>query len=507
MPFGRVGGAITGANVRLTLPFRSSVTPQSLDIVKQITQKSAIEQVIAEVPGLRVLAPIAKSGMVIPKAYGTNRMTGYVFWLGNYNKTDHTIDFAMLLQEGYLKGIRRIWADNKGKVIYSAKSTEAIEGAAISASRFRKLRVYNGTADQVADPLMIAKEGDTPAYRDTGYVMIAGWRLDKSNYEIWPLSFETIASSTDDGIEEVEHEYYELYSGSTSCISCTSNTITALINFENEVWIGYAAGNVKSYNPVTETCTSRGAPSAGNRIEQFAVSDARGAGDELYCCTGAGNSVVRWNGTTWTTTGSPTGTAIEAIAARPGGYLYAIRGNRMYYYDGTWTLHPTVLSKTAASEGSGFYDSDRDIVYFCSNGGAGGVYAYAINAANGLSAAALSGSGNGYKFVMDDSNIYLVRTSPDSKVQYRAAGIGSWLTYASSCGNFPEAIFLFQDLLHVASREALGIELYRDNGSGTFTLINNNVATTGIIPDLIKDVRGNPYVATDCLYKFEDETA
>lgn len=505
MPFGRIGRQAGGQQNRIVVPFRSETIVQPIQSLKQLEQKTAVEAVAEQVPGLRILAPIAKPGIVLPKAYGTNRIVGYIFWLGNYDEEEHTIDFAMVIQEGYLKGIRSIWADNKGKKIYSARTADALEGSISANNYWKNFRIYHGTGDQDPDPLMTAKDGNSPGYRDSGYVMFVDWDLAKRNYEVWPLSFETVGTTIYTE-PEVDPEYSEEYAEETTCIPCTdtSSYIYAAIEFEGELWLGKANGSVQSYNPATGACTNRGTVYAGEIVHQFCISDISGS-DKLYAACWEG--VYYWNGSGWTSMMLGTGDDIEVVAARPGGYLYTIRYNKCWYHNGSsWTEHGTTLTKFAASPGSGFYNSGSDEVYFCSSGGAGGVYVYSISAANVLSSSSIGGSGNGYVFVTDSDNIYLVRSGPDAKVQYRV-GFGSWITYSSSVGNFPEGMFLFRNRLHVASREALGIELYRDNGSGTFSLINDNIAVTGGKPGLIKDSNGNPYCHTDCLYEISDETA
>src|SRR5204862_3632894 len=53
-------------------------------------------------------------------------------------------------------------------------------------------RVYNGSESQDADPLIVAKEGDAPAYRGLAYVVFERLALEKFGNRIPQLSFEVV---------------------------------------------------------------------------------------------------------------------------------------------------------------------------------------------------------------------------------------------------------------------------------------------------------------------------
>ncbi len=135
----------------------------------------------------------AEEGVPIPRLYGTARLGGTLIWTTRFEEASATsrqgklgpkvteysyfANAAFLLCEGEIAGIRRIWAD--GREI----DRENIE-----------IRVYQGTEDQPADPLIEARQGtgNTPAYRGVAYVVIE--RLDIGPYgnRIPQLQFEVI---------------------------------------------------------------------------------------------------------------------------------------------------------------------------------------------------------------------------------------------------------------------------------------------------------------------------
>lgn len=120
-------------------------------------------------------------GWCVPKTYGTNRHAGNVIWQpplievateqdakGGPEVTTFTYfaHAAVLVCEGEIAGIRRIWANKR--LIYDARTTNTgpQTDPVISA-----MRIYKGTETQMPDPLIVAQEGDSPAYRGWAYVV------------------------------------------------------------------------------------------------------------------------------------------------------------------------------------------------------------------------------------------------------------------------------------------------------------------------------------------------
>lgn len=152
----------------------------------------------SEGPRLEDLTVTAATyGKAIALIYGPeNRMAGNVIWSDGLTEHrtkrkvsgkggpsqriteySYTSSFAVLLGEGVIKGIRKIWANNK--VIFD--SDVPLSGPQIgtgSGSLWSSLRVYTGTFDQLPDPTIEAStEGETPAYRGSAYVVFESLQL------------------------------------------------------------------------------------------------------------------------------------------------------------------------------------------------------------------------------------------------------------------------------------------------------------------------------------------
>lgn len=100
----------------------------------------------------------AEEGVAIPRLYGTARIGGTLIWATRFEESKAThrqgklgpkvteysyfANAAFLLCEGEVAGIRRIWAD--GREI----DRESVE-----------IRVYRGSRNQPADPLIEARQG------------------------------------------------------------------------------------------------------------------------------------------------------------------------------------------------------------------------------------------------------------------------------------------------------------------------------------------------------------
>lgn len=142
-------------------------------------------------------------GTPIPWVFGTQRVGGTVIWASpireeatteevggkggpEQSQTTYTYyrSFAILLCEGPIGGIRRIWAN--GKLVYdrtnpadqqelSAGSLQEllVQIAAMNSQLENKMTVYLGTEDQMPDPTIESFEGagNVPAYRGYAYVV------------------------------------------------------------------------------------------------------------------------------------------------------------------------------------------------------------------------------------------------------------------------------------------------------------------------------------------------
>src|SRR5690606_22092911 len=79
------------------------------------------------------------------------------------------------LCEGKISAVRRVWAD--GKLLDLSGLT---------------MRVYRGDETQTPDPLIVAKEGQAPAYRGLAYVVFERLPLEDFGNRIPQLSFEVV---------------------------------------------------------------------------------------------------------------------------------------------------------------------------------------------------------------------------------------------------------------------------------------------------------------------------
>ncbi len=137
----------------------------------------------------------ASEGTAIPRLYGTARLGGTLIWATRFEEETvseraggkasgtrtesyrYFANLALALCEGEVAGVRRVWADGR------ELDLTAIE-----------MRVYRGTSDQPADPLILARQGETkvPAYRGLAYVVFERLPLDDFGNRIPLLQFEVI---------------------------------------------------------------------------------------------------------------------------------------------------------------------------------------------------------------------------------------------------------------------------------------------------------------------------
>ena len=154
-------------------------------------------------------------GWPIPIVFGVNRQSGNVIWQpplievateqdakGGPEVTSFTYfaHAAVLVCVGEIAGIRRIWGNNR--LIYDVRSTN---GGEIRDPVIGGLRFYNGTETQTPDPLIVAHEGDSPAYRGWAYVVFENLGLSEHFGNRLPnFHFEVVAkgqTATPDPVE------------------------------------------------------------------------------------------------------------------------------------------------------------------------------------------------------------------------------------------------------------------------------------------------------------------
>ena len=134
-------------------------------------------------------------GTQIPRVYGTMRVAGSVIWAtdlieheqsgGAKGQPDvtysYTVSFAVALSSRGATSVKRIWADGN-----------LLRGAAGDFKVGCKFRFYDGSADQVIDPLIGSVEGiaNAPAYRGLAIVVFEDLKLAAYGNRIPFLTFE-----------------------------------------------------------------------------------------------------------------------------------------------------------------------------------------------------------------------------------------------------------------------------------------------------------------------------
>lgn len=155
-----------------------------------------------EGPRLKTLDGIsATEGAPIPRIYGRVRLGGQVIWATRFEeqaqsqrsgksggksaapKSPQTVtttysyfaNLAVALCEGPIAMVRRVWAD--GKLLDLTGVT---------------MRVYTGSETQEADPLIVARQGESPAYRGMAYVVFERLPLEAFGNRLPQLAFEVV---------------------------------------------------------------------------------------------------------------------------------------------------------------------------------------------------------------------------------------------------------------------------------------------------------------------------
>lgn len=140
----------------------------------------------------------SRDGAGLPTVFGRYRVGGQVIWASRfrerreersagkggprYTEYSYTVSFAVALCEGPVTRVDRIWANN-----------EPMELGAVT------WRLYQGSEDQVPDPLIEAIEGadHAPAYRGTAYIVFEDLPLDAFGNRMPQLTFEVVRAGAD----------------------------------------------------------------------------------------------------------------------------------------------------------------------------------------------------------------------------------------------------------------------------------------------------------------------
>lgn len=139
--------------------------------------------------------PSADEGSPILRVHGTMRIAGALIWATRFEETvtrqrqggkgrsqttvsySYHANFALGLCEGPIASVRRVWADGRELDLQTLD-----------------MRIYHGTATQLPDPLIEAKQGVglAPAWRGLAYVVFERLPLDEFGNRIPTLQFEVV---------------------------------------------------------------------------------------------------------------------------------------------------------------------------------------------------------------------------------------------------------------------------------------------------------------------------
>ena len=176
-------------------------------------------------------------GKPLPIVYGGYRLSGNVLWMENNQITEtknvntveqgkggpsksqtqitytYSASFAVSMCEGEIDGVRRIWADtvlvldnsddvdpnnlyngailSEGENVVTASSSVASEN-----TEFGRVTIYKGTKTQRPHPRIQADRPDTPAYRNTAYLVFEDLQLERFGNRLPQISIEVVKGGT-----------------------------------------------------------------------------------------------------------------------------------------------------------------------------------------------------------------------------------------------------------------------------------------------------------------------
>ena len=163
---------------------------------------------------------VSSYGASIPIVYGGDAVAGNVIWSTDLVEHDvqtggkggpvvtnhtYTVSCAVLICEGPITSLRRIWAD--AKLIYDTSDTADDATQAASGALANYFVFYQGGEDQLPDPTIEADlgAGNVPAYRGSCYIVFTDLPLTDFGNRIPNFRFEvsTEPSIVDGGTEIV----------------------------------------------------------------------------------------------------------------------------------------------------------------------------------------------------------------------------------------------------------------------------------------------------------------
>lgn len=159
-------------------------------------------------------------GEMLPVTYGTARVAGNVIWASEIRETSTTtsqgggkgggggaetttytysVDIAISLGEGPLKGIKRLWAN--GQLVSNFSGSSNVPTASISNDLAKRFTFYEGSETQMPDPTMEAAlgAGNVPAYRGQAYIVFEDLQITPFGNIVPNFEFEVSVGGTFSG--------------------------------------------------------------------------------------------------------------------------------------------------------------------------------------------------------------------------------------------------------------------------------------------------------------------
>jgi hypothetical protein len=154
-------------------------------------------------------------GQVRPIVYGTNRVQGKIIWQTPYHEHEHTEDsggkggggteyttytytrsFAVLLCEGELQAVRRIWINGKLEYDWSENASAAADFE--SGLQAEGIKIYPGSTTQLPDPTIESFEGsgNVSAYRGSAYIVFNEYDVTDTGGACPVVEVEVVANAT-----------------------------------------------------------------------------------------------------------------------------------------------------------------------------------------------------------------------------------------------------------------------------------------------------------------------
>lgn len=205
-------------------------------------------------------------GAPIPRVWGAMRLAGTVIWSSGLIESKHEEEiggkggpsathtsytyrasFAVLLCEGEIAGVRKIWAN--GKLIFDVGESADAETVLASYAQADAIRVYTGSETQEPDPTIEAYEGvgNVPAHRGSAYLLFDDLQLEAFGNRLPNITCEVVKAGSNAIVRTGNHAMPETtaeYSSSALRISDSDGASWLCIgDWDN----GYASYGVSVY--------------------------------------------------------------------------------------------------------------------------------------------------------------------------------------------------------------------------------------------------------------------